>query len=204
MNPILRLVGLILHKSHILYNKYRQCKINEFIGGGNRIIIYPYTICGTSNIIAEDPMYIGPNSTIYTTGAKLTIRKHFISGPNLTIITGDHHVIVGKFIDEVSLDEKTKENDQDVVIEENVWCGANVTILKGVQIGRGAIVAAGSVVTKDVPPYSIIGGVPARFIKFYWSIEQIIDHEQTLYDYEERLTRTQLESLYDQYLMLNK
>ena len=149
-------------------------------------------------------MYIGPNSTIYTTGAKLTIRKHFISGPNLTIITGDHHVIVGKFIDEVSLDEKTKENDQDVVIEENVWCGANVTILKGVQIGRGAIVAAGSVVTKDVPPYSIIGGVPARFIKFYWSIEQIIDHEQTLYDYEERLTRTQLESLYDQYLMLNK
>ena len=55
--------------------------------------------------------------------------------------------------------------DQPVVIEEEVWCGANVTILKGVTIGRGSVVAAGAVVTKSCPPYSIIGGVPAKVLR---------------------------------------
>lgn len=52
-----------------------------------------------------------------------------------------------------------------VVIEDNVWLAARVTILKGVRIGRGAVVAAGAVVTRDVPPYTLVGGVPARVIR---------------------------------------
>lgn len=135
-----------------------------------------------SNIVSEEPLYIGPNSTIYTTGAKLIIKKHFISGPNLTIITGDHHSIVGKFIDEVKNIDKISENDQNVIIEEDVWCGANVTILKGVTIGRGTIIAAGSVVTKSCPPYSIIAGVPAKHIKQRFTEQQIIEHENILYN----------------------
>lgn len=55
-----------------------------------------------------------------------------------------------------------------------------MTLLSGVTIGRGAIIAAGAVVCKDVPPYSIVGGVPARVIKFKWSIEQIFQHEEIL------------------------
>jgi len=50
-------------------------------------------------------------------------------------------------------------------IEDQVWLGANVTVLPGVTIGKGAIVAAGAVVTKDVAPMTIVGGVPAKFIK---------------------------------------
>ena len=52
-----------------------------------------------------------------------------------------------------------------VIIEDDVWLAARVTILKGVTIGRGAVVAAGAVVTKDVPPYTLVGGVPAKFIR---------------------------------------
>lgn len=63
---------------------------------------------------------------------------------------------------DVSDNEKLPNNDLPVVIEDDVWCGANVTILKGVTIGHGSVVAAGAVVTKSFPPYSIIGGVPKR------------------------------------------
>lgn len=51
------------------------------------------------------------------------------------------------------------------ILEDDVWIGARVTVLKGVRIGRGAVVAAGSVVTRDVPPFTLVGGVPARIIR---------------------------------------
>lgn len=138
-------------------------------------------VSGAENIIAGEPISIGPNCIIYTTRAKLIIKSHFVSGPNLTIITGDHHYVVGKYLDDIKDSDKIPENDQDVVIEEDVWCGANVVILKGVTIGRGSIVAAGSVVTKSCPPYSVIGGVPAKIIKRKFTEAQIIEHERILY-----------------------
>lgn len=53
----------------------------------------------------------------------------------------------------------------DITIEDNVWIGSNTFILPGVKIGRGSVVAANAVVTKDVPSYSVVGGVPAKVIK---------------------------------------
>ena len=67
-----------------------------------------------------------------------------------------------------------------MVIEDGCWIGANVTILKGVTIGRGSVVAAGAVVTRSCPPYSIIGGVPARVIKPRFTAEEIEEHESLL------------------------
>ena len=62
----------------------------------------------------------------------------------------------------------------DIIVEDDVWIGHGATILSGVRIGQGAVVAAGSVVTKDVPPYAIVGGVPAKVIKYRFS-QHIID-----------------------------
>jgi len=54
----------------------------------------------------------------------------------------------------------------DIVVEDDVWIGHGATILSGVRIGQGAVIAAGAVVTKDVPPYAVVGGVPAKVIKY--------------------------------------
>lgn len=61
----------------------------------------------------------------------------------------------------------------DIIVDDDVWIGYGATILSGVRIGQGAVVATGAVVTKDVPPYAIVGGVPAKIIKYRFS-EEII------------------------------
>ena len=67
----------------------------------------------------------------------------------------------------------------DTVIGNDVWIGQNAVILPGVTIGRHCVVAAGAVVTKDVPPYAIVGGIPARIIRYRFSDEQIARLEES-------------------------
>lgn len=125
---------------------------------------------------------IPKGSTFYCTRAEIIIGKKVIFGPKPTIMTGDHRIdIVGKHIIDVTDEEKLPGQDAPVVIEDGCWLGANITILKGVTLGRGSVVAAGAVVTKSFPPYCIIGGVPAHIIKMRFTPEQIIEHEKNLY-----------------------
>ena len=145
--------------SNNLRKKFKKC-------GQGVYIDERFTVVGAHNISLGDSVYIGPNATLMAADAPLDIKGHFMSGPGLTIITGDHRIdIRDKFMDEVTVAEKLPENDQPVVIENDVWCGANVTILKGVTIGKGSVIAAGAVVTKNVGEYEIWGGVPAKKIK---------------------------------------
>ena len=150
----------ILHK--LLLNHFRKLMNKP----GNVYIDEHFTIVGAQNMSFGDSVYIGPNSTLMAAKAPLEIKGHFMAGPGLTIITGDHRIdLHDKYMDEVTEAEKLPENDQPVVIEKDVWCGANVTILKGVTIGKGSVIAAGSVVVKNVGEYEIWGGVPANKLK---------------------------------------
>lgn len=134
---------------------------------------------GLWNMTVGDYTSIPKGATFYCTEAPLTIGKKVIFGPHPTIITGDHRVdVIGKCI--MDSTEKLPENDAPVVIEDDVWTGANVTILKGVTIGRGSVIAAGAVVTKSCPPYSIIGGVPAKALKMRFTPEEIEQHERII------------------------
>lgn len=138
-------------------------------------------IKGYENLSIGDGTSIPKGSTFYCTEAPLTIGKKVLFGPKPTIITGDHRIdILGKHIIDVTVGEKLPENDMPVVIEDGCWIGANVTMLKGVTIGRGSVVAAGAVVTKSCEPYSIIGGVPAKLVKMRFTPEQIAEHERLL------------------------
>ena len=76
-----------------------------------------------------------------------------------------------------------------IIIEDDVWIGYGATILSGVRIGRGAVVAAGTIVHSDIPPYAIVAGIPAKIVKFRF--EKSIIKELMLMDFE-KLNRDQI------------
>ena len=86
----------------------------------------------------------------------ITIGDNVLIGHNVVLATLDHNTCVSK---------RAELFAAPIVIEDNVWIGANATVTSGVTIGKGSIVAAGAVVTKDVPKYSIVGGIPAKVIR---------------------------------------
>lgn len=132
--------------------------------GKNVSIGRRFEVSGVENIHVGHDVFTGPSSTMLTTRAHIRIGNYVMAGPNLTIITGDHRTdILNKPMMAVAEDEKLPENDQDVVIGNDVWIGSGVTLLKGVHIADHCVIAAGAVVTKNIPTeYSIYGGVPAR------------------------------------------
>lgn len=93
---------------------------------------------------------------------------------NVAFLNSDDHRydIVG-----TAMWDSGRGDNYKIVVEDDVWIGHGAIILSPVTIGKGSIIAAGSVITKDVPPYAIVGGSPAKLIKWRFSLEQIIEHE---------------------------
>ena len=197
----------------------KNIKHNRFIRGCyflyRRYFVYPKGAFGHfgDNITLTPPlMFSNPknvylygnnglsNAIIFTTHARFIMKHHSGSAPGLKVATGSHAMVLGRFYKTITETEKPKCLDKDVIVESDVWIGMNVTLLAGVTIGRGSTLAAGTVVTKDVPPYCVAGGVPAKFIKFKWTIDEILEHESKLYPEEERFTREQLEEIFKKYI----
>lgn len=108
------------------------------------------------NLTLKDHACIGENARFIGEG-KITIGRHAMMGPDVMIITSDHKMKKEGFDGYVS---------KDVEIDDYAWIGARVIILKGVKIGKRAVVGAGSVVTKDIPDYAVAGGVPSKVLKY--------------------------------------
>lgn len=118
---------------------------------------------------------------IQSSKAHIYIGNHVSITSFVTINAGNHRIdIPGKIIREVKMEEKLPENDKDIVIEDDVWIGMGASILNGVRIGRGSVIGAGAIVTKDVPPYSIYTGSPSLKIRPRFNNDQIIEHEKIL------------------------
>ena len=106
---------------------------------------------------------IGDNTTINKNTCILSqcsIGKNCSIAPNVVIVGANHN-----FADTTNTIKSQGVSSKGIIIEDDVWIAANATILDGVKIGKGAIIAAGAVVCKDIPAYTIAGGVPAKVIK---------------------------------------
>ena len=192
-NRFLRGVYMIWQRN---FGGLKRCKFGYI---AENVILTPPLSADVRNIYVYENVGIGPNAVLSTPNAKIIIKGNCAIAEHLTIHTGNHARIKGKFVTDITEAIKPKGFDKDVIIEKDVWIGANVTILADVHIGRGATIAAGAVVNKDIPPYCIAGGVPAKPIKFYWTIDEIIEHEKKLYPENERYSREEFEEIFEKY-----
>ena len=178
-----------------LWASYFSANSSKFGYVGKNVRITPPYSMHYKNIYIHDNVGIGPKSFISTPNAKVIIKSNTAIAEGLTIHSGNHARIVGMFVTDITEENKPSGYDYDVIIEEDVWIGSNVTILTGVTIGRGATIAAQAVCNRNIPPYCIAGGIPAKVIKMYWSVEQILEHELKLYPEDERLSKEYLEQI---------
>lgn len=148
---------------------------------GKNIFIFPPFHCPSpEGISLGDNINISQNCTISGTGG-VFIGNFVMIGPNSCIISSNHG-----FLQEDIPMVRQKPLRAPIKISDDVWIGANVVILSGVTIGQGAIVGAGAIVTKDVKPYSIVVGNPAKLIKKRFSeekIKKLLSPSSALYKY---------------------
>ena len=119
-------------------------------------LIPPFYTTGGVDISVGRNVFINQNCTFYDLGG-LDIADDVMIGPNVNIITSGHPIEPSRRREGVIA--------KPIVIERNVWIAAGATIIGGVTVGENSVVAAGSVVTKDVPPNTLVGGNPARVIR---------------------------------------
>lgn len=145
---------------------------------GEKNTIYPYV--SLKEVSLGDLTYIAQGTEI----VKTRIGKFCSIGPDCKIGLGKHpsntfvstHPVFFSTLEQAQVsfvDKSYFEEYENIVIGNDVWLGANVVVVDGVSISDGVIVAAGSVVTKDVPPYAVVGGVPAKIIKYRFDEDEI-------------------------------
>jgi acetyltransferase-like isoleucine patch superfamily enzyme len=137
-------------RGFVILNYVKSHKGQVFVGGKTKLT--------RSTVLNHNPSF---NGMIVSGGGEVVFGDNFHSGDDCLIITSFHNYDTGS---KIPYDE-TYVN-KDVIIEDNVWFGARVTVLGGVTIGEGAIIQAGAVVVKSVEPFGIAGGNPAKVFKY--------------------------------------
>jgi len=153
----------------------------SFAKCGKNVVFFPInSIFSYKKMFLGNDIYIGPNANFSAdSNATITLGNKILFGPGVKILCGNHNTsIMGKYM--FDIEEKRPEDDQPVIFEDDIWVGADAIILKGVTIGRGSIIAAGAIVTKNVPRYSVVAGIPAKVIKYRWNPEEIKKHEEII------------------------
>ncbi len=158
-----------------------QMKKSMLAQCGKNVIIGRRCKFNWENVHIGNDVSFNEDVLLLCTRAKIYIGDHVMFGPQVTMITGGHRTdIVGRYMTSITNSEKRSIDDRDIILCGDNWIGANSTILRGVIIGKGAVVAAGAVVTKDIPEYCIVGGVPAKVLKNRFSDMELKEHKNKL------------------------
>jgi len=163
-----------MRKLRRIFKNYQKRKyIKKFKSYGENVFVdLKNSTFSFETIDIGNNVFIGSGAYF---AADLAIGNNVMFGPRVTILGGDHIFgIVGKSVR--FLKPKGNENSLSVLIEDEVWCGANVSILKGVKLGMGCVIGAGSVVTKEIPPYTVAVGNPCKPIKKIFTDEDLREH----------------------------
>lgn len=160
MKKIEKIIRLIIRS---IRQKYWKCRLHSC--GDNFVCCSGVIIRSARKVSIGNNVRIGEKSYLNGRG-KLTIGNNVLTGPNIFIWTSNHNYYCPEL-----LPYDTKPDDRAVTIKDNVWIGAQSKIVPGITIGEGAVIAMGAVVTKDVPDCAVVGGNPAKIIK-YRDIEQ--------------------------------
>ena len=159
-NIIKKLIAYIFRPEYKFAKRGDKCFI------GSNCIINSASMIELGNHVS-----IGPNAVLYCIYKKIIFGNNVLLGPNVTMVNGDHNMRkIGVPI--IDNNEKEASDDADIIIEDDVWIGYGTVILSGVKIGQGAVIGAGSVVRRDVPPYAIYVG--DKVIKYRFN-EKIIE-----------------------------
>jgi maltose O-acetyltransferase len=151
---LLRLLRRVWYitKSRVLSSFFRTCGPSFYIGPGVSIHGYKHISIGTNVRVLHRSSVLGNGG--------LTIGDNVRLAPEVTVLTRNHDY------NSEALPYDNSYVNKPVTIEDNVWVGTKAIILPGVTVAEGAIIAAGAVVTKDVPRLAICGGNPARILKY--------------------------------------
>ena len=147
--------------NHIRASLYRKAGMSI---GKNVTIVGPLTVERSLNeeairgISIGDRTYLNANTRLACRNSRISIGIDVLIGPNVSFETATHDIV---FVPKLG----RRLDHHEIRVENKVWIGAGATILPGVTIHEAAVVAAGAVVTKNVPAYTLVGGVPARKIK---------------------------------------
>jgi acetyltransferase-like isoleucine patch superfamily enzyme len=152
--------AITAHLNRLTINDAEEVRalFSELIGrkvDDSFLLIPPFYTTGGPDIRVGRNVFVNQNCTFYDLGG-LDIADDVMIGPNVSLITSGHPLEPSR---------RRVTIAKPITIERNVWIGAGATIIGGVRVGENAVVAAGSVVTKTVPPNVLVGGNPARVIR---------------------------------------
>lgn len=172
MSAILKIVGEMLQMRRRISRRLRMYLFRPLFSRiGRNVLFDPDGFYSFSTIEIGSDVFIGLRA--HFSGQRIIIGNKVMLGPNVYILGGDHQYSApGEYM----FDLKDPGEFAPIIIDDDVWIGANVTILKGVRIGTGSIIGAGSVVTRNVDPFSIVVGNPARFLRKRFTADALQCH----------------------------